>query len=148
MICALCTRWYALDFWNRFVLNICFMFNLKGVHQFEYCAIKKTENNSAVSQNEFRSSTCDSTLESTWPRLRSRLDYDTDNMRWPRYLYNHKYKLSLPYCASAVHIYIESPSFELSLPPLASSTTVTPSTTSASQLSFLRRALAFQQRPR
>ena len=93
------------------------MFNLKDVHQFEYCAIKKTQNTSAVSQKEFRSSTCDSTLKSTWRRLC--LDSDTVNMR--RLLANHKLEFSIPYCASAVYIYLESPIFAISLPPLSSS---------------------------
>ena len=115
------------------------MFNLKGVHQFEYCAVKKTQNNSAVSQKEFRSSTCDSTLESTWPHLR--LDSDTDNMR--RLLANHKLEFSIPYCASAVHIHIESRIFVLSLPPLlreplpANTTTAIRNTTSTSQLFYM-----------
>ena len=123
------------------------MFNLKGVHQFEYCAIKKTQNNSAVSQKEFRSSTCDSTLESTWRRLC--LDSDTVNMR--RLLANHKLEFSIPYCASVVHIYLESPIFAISLPPLSSTSLLTskteerlPAATQIAHLNFH----TLRQRPR
>lgn len=103
----------------------CFMFNLKGVPQFGYCAIKKTQNGSAVSQTEFRSSTCDSKLESTWPRLR--LDSAAVNMIWPPA--NNKNIVSITYCASALHIHIESPLFELSLSPLSSTPLFTSSST-------------------
>ena len=124
------------------------MLNVKGVPQFEYCAIKKTKNGSDVSLTEFRSSTCDSKLESTWPRLH--LDADTANMRRP--LANLKYPDT--YCASAVHIHLESPNFAISLPPLSSTlqyaalltssntnnnrrTTICNSTNSTSQLSYI-----------
>lgn len=94
----------------------------QGMQQFGYCAVKQTQSNPYISERAFRSSTCRSTLRSSWPELY--LKSETVLSRWPLAGFTHDH-----YCASALRVHIESPAFTISLPPF---TTSAPSTTARS----------------